>query len=956
MPNFSKIRAILEAWLDYIYLEDLSNAEIEVGKYEKQKVWDKENQLIGDRLNISQSVFQQLKKKYRELAEKGKQQEFKIAVAFPQIYRVEKGERLFKPLFTIEISSIFSENYKTKGWDLTSFEFQPVIPNLIELYRLDEEEIDKLVIREGLKVFLETTFKYPFSTLQDFLDKLPPTQSALTVKALPYLLSFDFVPYNYNLKKDLQKICSQPTWQWANPSHPAYQYLFGQPQPPSHDVLFLGAFPTDPPNASQASALKHAQENPLAAVIGPPGNGKTTLLLFIPAVQVVKRAYQNISTGIDASNLTLVTSTNNRAVTNVIDKLAAELGKDRFYLEGGRSQLINKQVIPKLQTAIDWLETETFNESEWQQTSQQILTIVNELQSLPDRDRERFRQRERDLQDLGQLEIEIQSLNDQIEDLERQFLTNETNYSQYPQEAYERILPMLERAIKSLPSVESKQLQKTARHWWERSWDWLKTFWLRLTKTSTAQIMNRLQQEIKAPLTATLATPFPFRLPRTRESLEVAYKQVAEQLTAFREWHFQQQTSAFSPINSLIRRLDELNGRRARLSQRLASYKSEDFYTRYPKDYHQQQQHLFKLSWQYLQQEALRRKKEVIASLKTYIDVISSEWDYDARRRFANNWSSILRDVSLLFPVFASTLQSVRNLLPYPDSGCIDCTVIDEAGMIPLHQAFPVLVRSRQAIVVGDPLQLEPIVSFSQQTIEQYEERAFKGRSLSNEDYERYSPTSIYTATVYHRAAGATGALGDLGKGILLDEHYRCVPSIIEYCDRISGYRLVIKTAPKVSKLGANLIAYHVEGTIANHINPKEVEAVERIIEHLLDRGYSLDSIGIISPYRAQADALFSHLLDRYPDFNRDRIGTVHTFQGGEKSAIILSTRQCRDADSLQFINRRPNLLNTAVSRARELLILVGNLERLRNERSYMGRLVEHIQQHGEIRELPRTH
>lgn len=38
MPNFSKIKAILEAWQDYIHLEDLSNAEIEVGKEEKQKI------------------------------------------------------------------------------------------------------------------------------------------------------------------------------------------------------------------------------------------------------------------------------------------------------------------------------------------------------------------------------------------------------------------------------------------------------------------------------------------------------------------------------------------------------------------------------------------------------------------------------------------------------------------------------------------------------------------------------------------------------------------------------------------------------------------------------------------------------------------------------------------------------------------------------------------------------
>jgi superfamily I DNA and/or RNA helicase len=109
----------------------------------------------------------------------------------------------------------------------------------------------------------------------------------------------------------------------------------------------------------------------------------------------------------------------------------------------------------------------------------------------------------------------------------------------------------------------------------------------------------------------------------------------------------------------------------------------------------------------------------------------------------------------------------------------------------------------------------------------------------------------------------------------------------------------------------------------------------------------------VISPYRAQADALQSHLLERYPDLNRDSIGTVHTFQGGQKTVIVLSTRQCREIDSFRFINRRPNLLNTAVSRARELLILVGNLERLRQAGGYIGELVEHIQQYGEVRELP---
>ena len=59
MPNLSKIKAILEAWQDYIHLEDLSQAEIKVDKGKHQKIWDKEIQLSGNHLLISRSVFQQ---------------------------------------------------------------------------------------------------------------------------------------------------------------------------------------------------------------------------------------------------------------------------------------------------------------------------------------------------------------------------------------------------------------------------------------------------------------------------------------------------------------------------------------------------------------------------------------------------------------------------------------------------------------------------------------------------------------------------------------------------------------------------------------------------------------------------------------------------------------------------------------------------------------------------------
>jgi hypothetical protein len=975
MSETAKIEQLLSAWIDYIYLEDLSNASVDALTPWGQNTWDKGVSLVGDNLLLSKSLFQELKEQYFSDSARQNQSETKLALAFPQIYQVSKKQRQFSPLFTIDVSSIFVGKYLRRGWDLTESNFFPVLPNLMELYRLDEEEVETLVTKEGLKVFLETTFKHPFSTLQDFLELVELPFSSLSLKRSPYLLRFDFVPANYNLKKDLQKISSQSQASWAFPSHPAYEYLFGQPPSPRHEVLFLGAFPTAPPNQDQAMALKHQRENSLTAVIGPPGNGKTTLLLHEIAISVVERGYQLASTGFDESNLTFITSTNNRAVNNVLERLAARFCADRFYLVGGRNELIEKQVIPKLQAALDWLNSETFNGSEWSSASSKLLAGVEELQQQLELEREKELQRERELATQEQLKSELVALNQQIEASATSPNTNLPDYSQYPRDAYEQILPHLEKAVRSLARTDYSQVKTQNQAWWQRIRYFLLKLWQEITKTSTRHILKRLHQAIYAPLTATLATPFPFQLPLTRESLEAARVRVALQLEEVIATQAQQSSRVFElsrerrptplisdrhSVASLQQQREELTERLKQIEQQLASYPTEDFYTRFPREYHQEQQRLFELSWQFLQLEAVRRKDEVIVSLRTYIDVINNaEWDYEARRKFATSWSKILRDVSLIFPVWASTLQSIRNLLPYPDSGCINRLIVDEASMIPLHQLFPALVRCNRAMIVGDPLQLEPIVPFNRSIIEQYHFSAFVERGLTDTDYERYSPTAIETATAYHRAAGASGESEKVGKGIILTEHHRCVPPIITFSDRLCRYNLDIKTPEKKSKLGSNLIAYHVEGNYDKHTNPQEIEAIRSLVKYLLESGYSVSSsnndnaVGVISPYRAQADALCSCLQKSYPDLTSDSIGTVHTFQGGQKSVIIFSTRQCRTTDSFWLINRRPNLLNVAVSRARELFILVGNLELLKQSGGYTRMLVEHIQKSGEIRQLP---
>lgn len=955
MASDSQIRALLKAWLDYIHVENLSNASLEADDSEQPNIWDSLVNLVGDKLLIDESLFKNIKQPFKSAKNFEQTKLPSIAVAFPQQYIVESNRRQFRPLFTINISTIFEGNYRSSGWNLTDYEFQPVIPNLMQWYGLEEEAAESLVTREGLKVFLETTFNRPFKTLQDFMGLIEIPPFPVRSKLLPYLVDFDYAAFNYNLKKDFQKISDQNYFQWSRPGHPAYEYLFGQPKAPQHEVLFLGAFPNSQADDYQALALKHSKDQPVTAVIGPPGNGKTTLLLHKIAQQVVHRAVDLATTGEDRSNLTVVTSTNKFAVNNVEKILANNLTSDRFYLSGGSRDLVESQVLPSLQTALDWLAKETFKLDEWESARQQLLAGVQQIESHSKQDEHDLQQKSADEQLLKSLCRDIQLLDEAIKTSAFESsspLEFDRDYNKFPLEAYQQIGEHLSSARRSLPRVDYRQNKSRNTNWVAQLLQTIKRFWHSITKTSPHHILKRLHKQIEMPVLATLATPFQFQIPLTTESLIAAQQSVDQLIAEASSWQQQQNgiDSTQQQLESRKQQLKDLITRRSQIENRLATYPTKDFYSRFYTELHSLQVELFEWSWQFQQQEARRRKDEVIASIRTYIALLNGEWD--AYRQLSHNWRNIYQDISLLFPVFLCTLHSIRNLLPYPDSGCIDQVIVDEAGQIPPHQVFPVLVRCNRALIVGDPLQLEPVVNLSDQKKEEYRSKSFLEQGLTDADYDRYSPTAT---TAYHRAARASGQPRDIGQGIILKYHYRCVPVIADFCDRLCNYGMVIKTEPKASRLGTNLIGCHVEGKLENNVNWAEVDVVEALIEELLAAGYCLNSpdsdntIGVISPYRRQVNALTQRLQSRWSDFSDKSIGTVHTFQGGQKSVIIFSTRQCQATDSLWFINRRPNLLNVAVSRARELFILVGNLARI-SEGGHTKELVEYINEFGEIR------
>ena len=275
------------------------------------------------------------------------------------------------------------------------------------------------------------------------------------------------------------------------------------------------------------------------------------------------------------------------------------------------------------------------------------------------------------------------------------------------------------------------------------------------------------------------------------------------------------------------------------------------------------------------------------------------KYNKEQRRIFADvkELHLFANEVCQQYPIILSTTFSARTALP---KQTYDYIIMDEASQVSIETGTLALTCARNAVIVGDNMQLPNVVT---------EEDRIKLNGI----FEEYKMARGYNCADYSFLHSVCTILPNVEQ-TLLREHYRCHPTIINFCNqRFYGGNLLVMTEDYDEKDVMMAIktvpGHHTRG----HFNQREIDVVKKEILPKLEQ---MEDVGIITPYNNQVY-----------EFNRQipslTAATIHKYQGREKGTIIMSVVD----DQITDFSDDANLINVAISRAKKrfYLVVTGN-------------------------------
>jgi hypothetical protein len=346
----------------------------------------------------------------------------------------------------------------------------------------------------------------------------------------------------------------------------------------------------------------------------------------------------------------------------------------------------------------------------------------------------------------------------------------------------------------------------------------------------------------------------------------------------------------------------------------------------------------------------LAKMKDELTSLKGKLE-FCEKWTNDLDDNKEELGAFLNQQVKVIFSTCVGLAGLNKDFGQYKLAQ-FDLAIVDEAGHATIPETLIPLSFAKRAILIGDEKQLPPIIGnnlpCSPQAKTKTREVCVKSDDSCWLEYSLFEELWTDNALSIPR--------------VMLDTQFRMHPTIAQFVsdnfyegnlktgikgtDRIFTFGEFQQPVCLISTSAYGNERYEVpQGT--SWKNPLEAKMVRRVIEHLCDHlkkdptehGHTIE-VGVISPYSAQTILLRNELepfLNAHQSLkmSSDDIASVDKYQGSERDIIIASfVRSPRDGQntSLRFVHDLKRM-NVAFSRARKMLILVGDIEALCNNK-----------------------
>jgi hypothetical protein len=329
--------------------------------------------------------------------------------------------------------------------------------------------------------------------------------------------------------------------------------------------------------------------------------------------------------------------------------------------------------------------------------------------------------------------------------------------------------------------------------------------------------------------------------------------------------------------------------------------------------------------------------QKMLHNLSVLMDVFSGGAPADPAKRalLPDLWSTLF----LAVPVLSTTFASVERMLGDLPPESLGWLLIDEAGQALPQAAAGAILRARRTVVVGDPLQIPPVVSLP--------ERLNAGIcAFFRVDQARWAGPDASAQTLADAASRYTGAFdGDQGErivGVPLLVHRRCQDPMFSISNEVAydGQMVHAPSPREPGDIGAALgpsAWFDIDGDADSKWCPAEGEQVVRMLQALAANGVHNPDLFIITPFRivmqelrrrlGEEKALLAELGIGAGAWLKDRVGTIHTVQGREADSVILvlGAPMAGQNGARSWASGTPNIFNVAVSRAKQNLYVVGS-------------------------------